>query len=63
VKYSILILILVFSLSIGCKKSKDKEIPCLSSEMLIGHGYLTNLTGFDGCGWVIQLSYKEPSGN
>ena len=31
--------------------------------MLIGHGYLTNLTGFDGCGWVIQLYYKEPSGN
>ncbi len=56
-------IIVVCFLFINCKKTKTTETPNLISTTLTGQGRLTNLTGFDGCGWIIQLDYKEPNGN
>lgn len=47
------ILILAVIAVSGCRKNT-----CLNPVS----GQLKNLTGLDGCGWVIQLNQKDPDG-
>jgi len=56
-KYFVLILLMSLSITTGCEQN----------DLLPGKGYqevtLKDLTGFDGCGWVLEKSegdYLEP---